>query len=104
VHIPYRLFQALLATYAIVNKHPPFTTKQLAALVIPETFEVIDWPTIFGVPATPLRKAMLETFRDPTYANITLDRSSEFGSDDGPLISRSVDPHLWRNVAEISLI
>jgi nucleoside-diphosphate-sugar epimerase len=73
VHIPYRLFQALLATYALVNKDPPFTTKQLAALVIPETFEVIDWPKIFGVPATPLRKAMLETFRDPTYANVTLE-------------------------------
>ena len=73
VRIPYRLFQALLAFYALVSKNPPFTTKQLAALVIPETFEVIDWPGIFGVRATPLRDAMMETFRDPTYSSITLE-------------------------------
>lgn len=73
VKIPYRLFQAMLASYALVSKDPPFTTKQLAALVIPEIFEVIDWPAIFGVRATPLREAMMETFRDPTYSSITLE-------------------------------
>ena len=73
VRIPYRLFQTLLSAYALVSRNPPFTTKQLAALVIPETFEVIDWPGIFDVRATPLRDAMRETFRDPTYAKITLE-------------------------------
>ncbi len=73
VRIPYRLFQAMLATYALVDKNPPFTTRQLAALVIPETFEVIDWPSLFGVRATSLREAMAETFRDPRYADITLE-------------------------------
>lgn len=72
VTIPRGLFHALLATYALLDKDPPFTTRQLAALVIPETFEVIDWPAIFGVRATPLREALLETFRDPTYADIAL--------------------------------
>ena len=51
------LFWLMLATYALVDSDPPFTTKQLDALVTPETFEVIDWPGIFGVRATPLREA-----------------------------------------------
>ncbi|MCB8878384.1 NAD-dependent epimerase/dehydratase family protein [Acidisoma silvae] len=72
VHIPYRLFWLLLWFYAKFNSNPPFTTTQLEALVIPETFPVIDWPGIFNVPATPLAEAMRETFLDPRYAQITL--------------------------------
>jgi nucleoside-diphosphate-sugar epimerase len=72
LHIPYGLFWLLLATYALVDKNPPFTTSQLAALVTPDVFEVIDWPGIFGVQATPMRKAFEETFLDPVYANVTL--------------------------------
>ena len=56
VCISYRLFWLLLRTYALVDKDPPFTTRQLEALVIPETFEVIDWPAIFGVRAPRFRK------------------------------------------------
>lgn len=73
VRVPYVLFQAMLATYALVDRNPPFTTKQLAALATPEVFEVIDWPGIFGVRATPLREAMLETFQDPRYAAVALE-------------------------------
>ncbi len=58
VRIPYQLFWLLLKTYAIADKNPPFTTSQLEALVIPEVFEVIDWPKIFGVRATPLAEAL----------------------------------------------
>ncbi len=72
VHIPYRLFWLLLWVYAKVNSNPPFTTRQLEALVIPETFPVIDWPGIFAVPETPLRKAIEETYLDERYAEITL--------------------------------
>lgn len=72
VHIPYRLFWLLLWAYAKVNNNPPFTTRQLEALVIPETFPVIDWPGIFAVPETPLRKAIEETYLDERYAEITL--------------------------------
>ena len=46
--------------------------KQLQALVIPETFEVIDWPGIFGVKATPLREALDLTFNHPVYSKVTL--------------------------------
>jgi nucleoside-diphosphate-sugar epimerase len=73
VCIPFWLFRILLQLYSLVNKNPPFTTKQLAALSIPELFEVIDWPGIFGVPATPLGAALDETFRTPPYSSIVLD-------------------------------
>lgn len=73
VLIPYRLFWLLLWAYALVDRNPPFTTRQLEALVIPETFPVIDWPRIFGVTATPLRRALVETYCDPAYSSIVLD-------------------------------
>ena len=73
VHIPYHAFWLLLRTYALVNKDPPFTTRQLEALVIPETFEVIDWPSIFGVGATPLKEALHETFRHPVNSKVALE-------------------------------
>jgi nucleoside-diphosphate-sugar epimerase len=73
VTIPYGLFWLMLRAYALVNKNPPFTTQQLQALVTPDVFEVIDWPTIFGVRATSLRDALFETFRDPKYASVSLE-------------------------------
>jgi nucleoside-diphosphate-sugar epimerase len=72
VHIPYAAFWALLWLYALFDKNPPFTTRQLEALVIPETFPVIDWPGIFNVTKTPLRQALTETYLDPRYSEITL--------------------------------
>jgi hypothetical protein len=56
-----------------VDRNPAFTTKQLEALVTPDIFEVIDWPGIFDVSATPLKQALDETFRDPVYSDVTLD-------------------------------
>lgn len=73
VNIPYWLFWLLLKIYAMVDKHPPFTTQQLAALVIPEEFEMIDWPAIFGVEKTPVREALLRTFREKPYCDIVLE-------------------------------
>jgi len=72
VRIPYSVFRALLACYALINSDPPFTTKQLKALVTPDIFEVIDWPGIFGVRATGLKQALAETFRDPTFSSVIL--------------------------------
>lgn len=72
VKIPYSVFAALLTARATFDKNPPFTTTQLQALVIPETFEVIDWPGTFGVPATPLREALDLTFNHPVYSKVTL--------------------------------
>jgi uncharacterized protein YbjT (DUF2867 family) len=73
VRIPYGVFWALLKVYALIDRDPPFTTSQLAALVIPETFEVIDWPAIFGVRATPIAEALRETFQHPVYSNVVLE-------------------------------
>ena len=73
VHLPYRLFWLLLKIYGIIDKNPPFTTSQLEALVIPETFPVIDWPEIFSVRATPFEEAIAETFNHPLYSGVVLD-------------------------------
>ena len=73
ITIPFWLFGALLRAYAVVDKDPPFTVAQLKALATPDVFEVIDWPGIFGVRATPLRAALEETFTDPTYSDIVLE-------------------------------
>ncbi len=72
VSIPFGLFWLLLRLYARIDRNPPFTTKQLEALVIPEVFPIIDWPKIFGVTETPLREALVETYLDPRYSAITL--------------------------------
>jgi nucleoside-diphosphate-sugar epimerase len=71
--IPYRVFWGLLRLYALFDRDPPFTTKQLEALVTSDIFEVIDWPSIFGVKATPLRTALEQTFCDPAYSKIVLE-------------------------------
>jgi nucleoside-diphosphate-sugar epimerase len=72
VRIPFWLFSLLLRIYAVVDRNPPFTVKQLKALATPDIFEVIDWPGIFGVRATPLGEALDQTFRDPVYSAIEL--------------------------------
>lgn len=71
--IPYTLFSHLLRMWSLFDRNPPFTTQQLVALSAQEEFEVIDWPHIFGVPYTPFKKAIDETFRNPRYSNIVLD-------------------------------
>lgn len=73
VKIPYRVFWLLLRTNELWDKDPAFTARQLEALVIPDVFEVIDWPAIFGVRATPLQEALDQTFRDPVYSGIALE-------------------------------
>ena len=72
VRIPYRLFAGLLRSYALFSSNPPFTNSQLRALVTPDVFDVIDWPGIFGVHATPLGEALDQTFRHPVYSDIAL--------------------------------
>ena len=73
VRIPYWLFWCLLTVYGWFDRDPPFTIKQLEALVEPDVFEVIDWPGIFGVSATPLTTALRVTFQNPEYSKIELD-------------------------------
>jgi len=70
--IPYWLFHALLAIWALFDPDPPFTTQQLSALVADDEFEVIDWPEIFSVTPTPFSKAIDETFNDARYGHVVL--------------------------------
>lgn len=72
VKIPYSLFYALLWIWSLFDKNPPFTTQQLQALVAKDEFEVIDWPKIFGVPYTPFKAALEETFHHPVYSKVIL--------------------------------
>ena len=73
VKIPVGLFAALLKVWAVFDKDPPFTADQLHALIAHDEFEVIDWPGMFGVRATPFAAALEETFRDPTYGGVVLE-------------------------------
>lgn len=71
--IPYSLFYALLKTWAVFDRDPPFTADQLKALVAHDEFEVIDWPGIFQVQPTPFREAIAQTFGHPTYSQVVLE-------------------------------
>lgn len=73
VRVPYRFFYLLLWIWALFDKRPPFTTQQLAALVANDEFELIDWPAIFGVDATPFSQAINETFNDPRYSPVVME-------------------------------
>jgi nucleoside-diphosphate-sugar epimerase len=73
VHVPYRLFRLLLIAYALLDRDPPFTAKQLDALATPDFFEVIDWPGLFGVTPTPLKRALADTYQHPVYSKIVLE-------------------------------
>ena len=48
IPIPILLFRWTLKLGELITKKVPFTEQQLDALIIPETFERIDWPTIFN--------------------------------------------------------
>jgi nucleoside-diphosphate-sugar epimerase len=73
VHIPYRLFWLLLKTYALFDRHPPFTVDQLDALLARDEFELIPWWDIFQIdPPTPFEEAVRQTFLDPTYSRHVL--------------------------------
>jgi len=73
VKIPRGLFHALLTLWSWFDKNPPFTTQQLAALIAPDEFEVIDWPGMFDVPLTRFYSAIEETFTHPQYSQIALE-------------------------------
>lgn len=73
VNVPYPVFWAMLKAYAVLDSNPPFTVQQLEALATPDVFEIIDWPGIFGVKATPLSDALRETYLDRDYSQTVLE-------------------------------
>jgi nucleoside-diphosphate-sugar epimerase len=73
VHIPYGLFKVLLDVWSKFDANPPFTSAQLAALTAGDEFEVIDWPRMFDLRATPFAEAVAEAYCDPRYSEIALE-------------------------------
>lgn len=70
--INFLLFKYLLKFYAIFSKNPPFTADQLNALVIPEVFEISDWPNQTGVTPTEFERALHLTFQRSVFKNVKL--------------------------------
>jgi nucleoside-diphosphate-sugar epimerase len=73
VHIPYGLFKVLLDVWSTFDSNPPFTSAQLAALTAGDEFEVIDWPGMFALRATPFAEAVKEAYCDPRFSEIALE-------------------------------
>jgi uncharacterized protein YbjT (DUF2867 family) len=73
VPIPYAMFWVLLRAYALFDRDPPFTTKQLEALVAPDEFELIPWWDLFGVASTPLDAAVAQAFGPGPYRDVVLE-------------------------------
>ena len=73
IKIPIKFFDLLLSIWAIFDKNPPFTNQQLRALIAHDEFEVIDWPKVFHIQATPFQTALKTTFTHPVYSKIVLD-------------------------------
>lgn len=74
VHIPYGLFRFLLKLYALFSRKPPFTADQLKALTAGDDFSGVDTLAVFGVKQTPFEEAVRESYCDPRYARIVLQR------------------------------
>jgi len=74
VHIPYGLFRLLLKIYALFSDKPPFTADQLKALTAGDEFTGVDTERTFGVKQTPFADAVRESYCDPRYGKIVLER------------------------------
>jgi len=74
VHIPVGLFSALLRTYAIFTSRPPFTADQLEALAAGDDFTGVDTEAVFGFRQTPFEEAVRESYCDPRYSRVLVER------------------------------
>lgn len=74
VPIPVPLFRFLLKFYALFSSRPPFVADQLDALMAGDYFKGHDLETEFGFRQTPFQDAMIETFTDPVYSGVVLER------------------------------
>lgn len=72
IHLPIPIFGVLLQLWALISRQPAFTRSQLKALTAGDEFELIDWPGIFGVEATPLADALRISYTDPTFASVEI--------------------------------
>ncbi|PZT02554.1 NAD-dependent dehydratase [Stenotrophomonas maltophilia] len=74
VHIPIGFFGFLLRIYSLFSSRPPFTADQLKALSAGDDFKGVDTEAVFGVKQTPFEAAIRESYTDPRYSHIVLQR------------------------------
>jgi nucleoside-diphosphate-sugar epimerase len=74
VHIPMGFFAFLLRIYALFSRKPPFTADQLKALSAGDDFKGVDTEAVFGVKQTAFAEAIRESYCDPRYSGIVLQR------------------------------
>ncbi|WP_448140758.1 NAD-dependent epimerase/dehydratase family protein [Stenotrophomonas sepilia] len=74
VHIPIGFFAFLLKVYSLFSSKPPFTADQLKALSAGDDFKGVDTEAVFGVKQTPFEDAIRESYTDPRYSHIVLQR------------------------------
>lgn len=74
LRLPVPLFRFLLRAYALVLPNPPFVADQLDALMAGDYFRGLDMREVFGVTPTPFAEAIRETFTDPRYSSVVLER------------------------------
>ena len=75
VHVPYRLFDLMLRSYALFSDKPPFTSSQLKALTAGDDFAGVDIEATFGFKPTPFAEGIRETFCDPVYSKYVVERT-----------------------------
>ena len=74
LHIPVGFFRALLKTYALFSRKPPFTADQLDALTAGDDFKGVDTAKVFGFTQTPFEEAVREAYCDPRYSKVLVHR------------------------------
>lgn len=74
VHIPIGFFAFLLRTYAMFSNKPPFTADQLKALSAGDDFKGVDTESTFGVRQHTFEDAVRESYCDPRYSYVVLER------------------------------
>ena len=72
IRLPISLFGVLLQIWSLISFKPAFTKSQLKALTAGDEFNVLDWPNIFNVKATKLKKAIKITFNDKKFSKINI--------------------------------
>jgi hypothetical protein len=74
VPIPMGLFAGLLRIYALFSSRPPFTADQLEALSAGDDFKGVDTEAAFGFRQTPFEDAIRESYCDPRYSHVLVQR------------------------------
>jgi nucleoside-diphosphate-sugar epimerase len=72
LRLPVWLFGLMLDTAGLFTKNPPFTRKQMHALMTPDHFSNSTWEAEFQLTQTPWKQAVQATFNHPEYSYVAL--------------------------------